>query len=107
MSQTTFAKQIGMSQSNVSKIINGDPRAPGPPLDSWERWAEVLKISEEKRDSFRRLVLLAHAHEEIRELVMGLESQLALEQERYASLLKQHALPIKERRKSKGARRII
>jgi predicted transcriptional regulator len=107
MSQTAFAKHIGMSQSNVSKIINGDPRAPGPPLDSWERWAETLKISGKKRDSFRRLVFLAHAHEEIRELVLDLESQLAHVQEKHSLLFKQHALLLKECRESKGTRRLL
>ena len=98
LSQTACAELLQMSQPNLSKCIAGHPRVPGPPLDRLEAWADALGLPEksEIRERFKRLGQLAHAPPYVRDLVEGLESDLAKARQQHALLLEKHTLLLEE-----------
>jgi hypothetical protein len=60
VSQRAAAKLLNMSQGNISKMINGDPKVPGPPLDRIAAWADALNLSGPGRTQFLTEAHLAH-----------------------------------------------
>lgn len=60
LTQRSFGKLIGMSQGNLSKIINGHPKTPGPPLDKLDQWAEHLALIGPDRERFLDLGWRSH-----------------------------------------------
>jgi transcriptional regulator with XRE-family HTH domain len=61
ISQRKFGAAVGMSHSNLNKILNGSHEDPPTPLgDDCARWADALKIPDDQRQRFRMMAAVAH-----------------------------------------------
>ena len=61
ISQRAFGARVGISHSNLNKIINGSHEAPPPPLGiECGRWAEALEIPDDQIKRFYLYAACAH-----------------------------------------------
>ena len=61
LSQRAFGKQVGISQSNLNKILNGSHEDPPTPLGlKCSQWADVLKIPDDQLKRFHLMAAVAH-----------------------------------------------
>lgn len=61
ISQRAFGARVGISHSNLNKIINGSHEAPPPPLGiECGRWAEALEIPDNQIKRFYLFAACAH-----------------------------------------------
>ena len=73
LSQTKFAKEVGRTQSFVSKVIRGV----NGPADNLKEWAEKLDLKGKSREEFLETGYLALSPQYIQKLVQKLKSSQA------------------------------
>lgn len=85
ISQREFADMVGMSSSNINRIITGNHSAPPPPLDRLDHWADLLGLTGEAKAEFIRQGQIAHIPARVRKEVIA-DDNLAKRQQ-WASYL--------------------
>lgn len=81
-SHRQFAARVESGQGFISQVIRGDRT---PPLDRLPVWMEVLALSVEERSAFLEAALLAHAPQEVVDLVVELRAKVAALEMRLAA----------------------
>lgn len=66
LSNTEFASRAGASKQHVTDMAR---KRRTPPLDRLDAWADALHLEGDRRAEFIRLAYLAHAPEQVRQLV--------------------------------------
>lgn len=73
-SQNRAGPALGCTGPFVNQVIR---RKAKPPLDQIERWADALHLEGDARAEFIRLAYLAHAPEQVRQLVEAQAEMIA------------------------------
>jgi len=79
LSLRELGRRAGCSPALPGLVATGKRR---PPREQIGRWAEVLGLTGAERAAFREAALLAHAPEEVRDLVADLRRRLDREEDR-------------------------
>jgi len=66
MSLETFARVVGRSHTDISRIESGQRK---PPAALMAAWADALRLTDGQRDLFLAMAGLMHVPEELREIV--------------------------------------
>lgn len=66
MSLETFARLVGRSHTDISRIESGQRK---PPAALMAAWADALRLTGSQRDDFLAMAGLMHVPEELREVV--------------------------------------
>lgn len=74
LTQSAFARQVGIPRSVLSEVIRGRRK---PPKTQAVRWMTALEIPAGERLSWRRAVVLARADPLLAEWVEALEAEIA------------------------------